>query len=205
MKIGVFGGTFNPPHEGHLRLAQAALEAIGLDLVIWVPNAVNPFKVNQETVDGDVRLRMVQAMIGHEDKMAVSDIELTREGPSYTYETLEELQAAQPGADLWLLLGADNLENFMSWHFPERILKVARLAVAVRPGDDPETWRERQAEPVQRRIDLIEMEPVAYSSTAFRDMIARDRWPAEGLHPAVIELIREHGLYRKAENSNPVL
>ncbi len=196
MKIGVLGGTFDPPHVGHLRLAKAALDSLSLDLVLWIPNAQNPLKKDSPTAEDATRLEMVQLMIADEPQMAVSDIEITREGPSYMWETLDELKASHLGADFWLLLGADNLESFMRWHYPERILKIARLGVAVRPGVNRFRLMGVQAEPVQRRIDLIEMAPTDASSTAIREQLAFDE-PTEHLAPAVRRYIEDHGLYQK--------
>lgn len=182
---------------GHMALAEAALVGFRLDLVLWVPNQYNPLKRAADNVDGEHRLRMIQLMIGSHEQMAVSDVEITREGPSYMYETLEELQAAQPASDFWLILGADNLGSFMTWHYPERILRSARLGVAVRPGIDREALLEAQAETVRRYTDLIDMEPIELSSTAIRDAISRDQLEIPGLHPDVKQYIEEHELYRE--------
>lgn len=198
MKIGVLGGTFDPPHVGHLQLARAALEKLQLDLLLWVPNRMNPLKDRRgKPIDPNLRLEMIRSTIQDEPNMAVTDIEITRDEPSYTYVTLEELQAAQPGADFWLVLGADSLDSFMNWHYPERILRVARLAVAVRPGTDLEALLVRQAEQVLRRIDLVEMEPLPASSTEIRERVAMGKDASEWLHPEVIDTINQYGLYRK--------
>lgn len=195
MKVGILGGTFDPPHVGHLALAKAAQKHLGLELVLWVPNTKNPLKKNVAEATSRQRLEMVQVLISDQPDMAVSDIELTREGPSYMCDTMEELLASQPSWDMWLILGADSLHTFMTWHYPERILKVARLAVAVRPGLDLKRLVELQAEPVQRKIDLIEMEPVRMSSTDIRAALAEHE-PTDALTPELRKYIEQHGIYQ---------
>ena len=189
MRVGVFGGTFDPPHLGHLALAKACVEN-GLDLVLWVPNHQNPLK-GETVARAEDRLEMVRLMIEDQPQMAVSDIEITREGPSLMVETLEDLKTAQPDWDMWLILGADSLATFLDWHYPERILRMARLAVAVRPGTDLDALIEAQPELIRDRLDMVEMLPFPASSTEIRAQLAAGE-PTPALHPAVASFIALH-------------
>ena len=131
MRLGVFGGTFDPVHVGHLAIANAALESIPLDRVLFVIARRSPLK-ERGPVAGEVdRLRMLELAIAGEPRFAVSRVELDREGPSYTVETLERLAGAD---DLFLILGSDAIADFPQWKDPERIAKLATLVVAERPG-----------------------------------------------------------------------
>lgn len=210
MKVGVLGGTFDPPHLGHLELARRSLgleplpdetgaSSMGLrtlmplDQVLWIPNNRNPLK-HEAIAEPSDRLEMVRLMIEDQPQMAVSDIELTREGPSFMVDTLTELKAAQPDWDLWAILGADSLAGFMDWHYPERILRMVRLAVAVRPGTDLSQLLETMPEMIDSRIDIMLMPPYVASSTEVRAQIAKGQ-PTSALHPSVASYIAEQGLY----------
>ena len=175
MRIGVLGGSFDPPHEGHLALARAAARQLGLDQVLLVPAWAPPHKPGGPTIPAERRLAMVRAAIADDPLLGVSTVELERAGTSYTAETLEHLAAAHPGADLWFIMGADQLEGFAGWERPERIVQLARLAVAWRPGaGDPAM--EHLAGPVAAgRIDVIDMPEVPISSTEVRERLQAGR------------------------------
>lgn len=135
MRIGVFGGTFDPPHLGHLVAASDAAQALGLDRVVWVPSAVHPFKRGRVRASAEVRMEMVLAAIEGDPRFAADDLELRREGPSYTVDTLRELSRRHPGAELFLLIGADNLRDLPAWREPDEVVRLARLAVVARAGE----------------------------------------------------------------------
>lgn len=223
MRVGILGGTFDPPHLGHLELAKSALTSTSgvrvsstgpkeykaggtpgllhgvmplepLDLVLWVPNVQNPLK-DEPGASALDRLEMIRLMIEDQPQMAVSDVELTREGPSYMVDTLEEIQITQPTWNLWLIMGADSLASFDDWHYPERILRMARLAVAVRPGTNLAALMGEQPEIIQDKADLAEMVPFPASSTEIRAQLAAGE-PTPALHPAVAAYIAEYGLYK---------
>ena len=134
MRIGVFGGTFDPPHTGHLVVASDACQALGLDRVLWIPSAVPPHKVRTVRAPAETRLALVRAAIDGDPRFEADDLELRRAGPSYTVDTLRELAARHPGAELVLLIGADNLREIPGWREPEGILALARVAVLSRDG-----------------------------------------------------------------------
>ena len=131
VKLGVFGGTFDPPHVGHLAIAQAALESAKLDRVIFVPARRSPLKEREPAASAADRLAMLEAATKSEPRFSVSRVELDREGPSYTVDTLEALKGE---GDLFLILGSDALADLGKWRSPERIRALASLLVARRPG-----------------------------------------------------------------------
>lgn len=149
MRLGIFGGTFDPPHIGHLIVAQDAALALGLDRVLFVPAGTPPHKRHRIVSAPAVRLAMVHAAVAGNGRFAVDTSELEAAGrPSYTIETLRAFERSYPGAELWLLLGADQWEEFGTWREPDAILRRARVAVIQRP--------DREASPPGRA-----MEPVA--------------------------------------------
>ena len=173
MRIGVMGGSFDPPHLGHLALARAAARDLALDRVLLVPAWAPPHKPGGPTIPAARRLEMVRAAAAGDPLLDVSTVELDRAGTSYTAETLEQVAADNPGADLWFIMGADRLEGFGAWSRPDRIVELARLAVAWRPGaGDPAM--DHLAGPVAAgRIDVVDMPEVPISSTQVRERLAR--------------------------------
>jgi len=137
LRIGVLGGTFDPPHVGHLLAAVDAYEALSLDKLIFVPAATQPLKTAAPAVAsaGD-RLEMVRRAVGDDPRFEVSEVEIGRAGLSYTVETLETLTRENPGAELVLIIGMDALATFKRWKSPERIRELARLAVLTRESVD---------------------------------------------------------------------
>lgn len=200
MRIGFLGGTFDPPHIGHLALAGAALDQLGLDEVMFVPAGRNPFKMALRPSPAQVRLAMIEQAIADEPRFSVSDIEITRPGPSYTVDTLEELAMARP-AEYWVLLGADVLVSFTNWKLPHRILQLARLGVADRPPTTRQSLEPLLADWVAEKVDWIAAELPDISATQIRSMIPKgkrvDRW----LPPGVARYIADHALYRTMEAS----
>ena len=135
MRIGVFGGTFDPPHVGHLLLAADAREALQLDRLIFIPAGAQPFKVGMPPVaSGQDRLEMVRLAVADDANYAVDDAEINRQGLSYTVDTLEHLAERFKGAQLFLLMGQDALAGFPQWRNPERIRELATLAAMERSG-----------------------------------------------------------------------
>lgn len=199
MRIGVLGGTFDPPHRGHLALAEAAVQELRLDTLILVPNQRNPFKQsNAIEANGKQRFEMVRRLIDGHPTLATTNVEITRGGASYMVDTLNELQLAMPG-DYWLVLGGDALEHFMKWRSAEKILRTTRLAVAVRPGTDHDAIIDVQGDLVRPRLDLLEVSTPAISATQVRTAIANGHPVDEWLTDGVAKYIAEHNLYRRTD------
>jgi nicotinate-nucleotide adenylyltransferase len=196
VRLGVFGGTFDPPHVGHLLIASDAVEQLSLDRVAFVPAALQPLKPGSAQTPPDLRLAMVRALVGDDPRFSVDPIEIERGGLSFTVETLGTLAESLPGAELFLLAGADVLATFARWREPERIRTLARLVVLTRgdgggrvaveappdfPGGPPEFLP-------TRRVDV--------SSTEVRARLAAGRSIRGFVPESVADLIRSAGLYR---------
>lgn len=183
-EIGLFGGSFNPPHLGHLALARAARRELGLAEVRWLP-AGQPWQKNPaDMAPAHHRAAMVAALIAGEPGMVRDDIELRRSGPSYTIDTVEALAAAAPGVRWWLILGEDQHARLATWHRAPELLARVQLAVAARGGIAPHGVR------------TLAMPRLDVSATAIRAAVARGEDVAPLTGPAVARYIEEHHLYR---------
>jgi nicotinate-nucleotide adenylyltransferase len=200
MKIGVFGGTFDPPHLGHLAAAQEACVEIGLDRVLFVPTGRNPLKVDEPASNVRHRLAMTELAVRDNPAFALSGADAEREGPSYTVELLERLRAELgPEHDLAFIVGMDVLHELHRWRDPARLLELAELVVVSRPGQrtlDPDGLESRLAQ-AGERITVIWTPGVAISSTEIRARIADGR-PIRYLVPdPVVAYIEAHALYHR--------
>ena len=202
-RIGVYGGTYNPPHIGHIRAAQYALETLCLDRLLLIPTCISPHKqLPIGSASPKQRMQMLQIAAGEEKKIQVCDIELRRGGASYTYETLEQLRELYPQDQLILLMGTDMFVTFDSWRKPERILELAELGVFYR-GDREEAQKlaEKKTllEPTGAKITLIENPVTQISSTQLRRMTVFE-CAGEFLPKGVLEYIRQEKLYGTGRN-----
>ena len=188
-RLGVFGGTFDPPHLGHLLLAECARETLALDAVVFVPARVPPHRAPKRPSPADVRVRLLRAAL-HGTGFQVSTLELSRPGPSYTVDTLDEMKNTHEA--LWLLLGADSLLDLPAWRDPDGILARARLAVAARPGFPVRKISAR----VARRVDWLANAPVDISSRDLRRRVAAGRSIRFLVPERVARLVERLGLYR---------
>jgi nicotinate-nucleotide adenylyltransferase len=193
----VLGGAFNPPHEGHLLLAHEAIEQLGLDRVLLVPTGDAPHKRIDDDPGAEVRLRMAELAAEGEERIDVSPIEVERDGPSYTYKTLELLREEDPSRELWFLMGADVAAGLLGWERPARVLELARLGIASRPGvDAAELSAPLELLGAADRAEMIAMPRCDTSSTMVREKAAAGQ-SLEGLVPKpVAEMIERQGLYR---------
>lgn len=199
-RMGVLGGTFDPPHRAHLALATAAREALHLDRVIVVPAGEPWRKAEREVTKAEVRLALTKIAFEDLAWAEVSSIEVRRPGPSYTVETLLELQRAEgagaSGAGWWFILGQDALVDLPHWHEPERIVAAARLAVATRGDLEAAELEAVEAVPaLAGRIDEVPFEPLDVSATEIRRQIAAGEATPD-LPPRVRHVIDALGLYR---------
>ncbi len=190
MRIGVFGGTFDPPHLGHLVVASDACAALGLDRVLWIPSAVPPHKLHTVRAPAETRLELVEAAIQGDPRFTADDLELRRAGPSYTVDTLRELARRHPGAELVLLIGADNLREIPGWKEPHEILRLARVAVLSRDGAGVPADAPIPATAVAvTRVDV--------SATEVRRRAAAGETIRYLVPDAVRALVERRGLYRE--------
>jgi nicotinate-nucleotide adenylyltransferase len=191
VRLGVYGGSFDPPHVGHLLVVTDAAEALGLDRVVWVPTATQPLKADGAPAPGALRLAMVEAAVAGVPGFDASAIEIDRGGLSYTVDTLEAFAAEYAGAERFLLIGADSLATFDRWRAPERIVELAQVAVLERAsggGGAPSPLRPGMRAVTTRRVDL--------SSTEVRERVRAGK-PIRGFVPEpVAAIIERAGLYR---------
>jgi nicotinate-nucleotide adenylyltransferase len=192
MKIGVLGGTFNPPHVGHVIVAEQVLEKLGLDKVLFVPAAIPPHKKGLGILDASHRIEMLRCAIRENPHFEISELEIRRGGESYTVDTLRELKAGRPGDTLYLLVGMDLMAEFLSWHEPDQILDLAIVVVLTRPDFDLS-----KVDPaVQKKITVCEVPEIAVSSSDIRRRVKEGK-SIRSLVPAAVEsYIEQHQLYR---------
>lgn len=202
--IGVLGGTFDPPHAGHLALARQALAELQLDEVLLMPAHTPPHKEPEpHRASPRTRLAMCELAAAEVDGVRASALEVQRGGPSYTVDTLERLHEDSPDALLTLIVGADMALTLPAWRRPRRIVQLARLAVAQRDGAGEEQVL-RAIEPLgcgPEGVSLLRMAPVAVSSSAVRERVAAGE-SIDGLVPAAVAAyVAEHGLYAEAQRA----
>jgi nicotinate-nucleotide adenylyltransferase len=195
--IGVLGSAFNPPHLGHLALAQEALWQLGLDEVILVPTGHAPHKRIADDPGRAARMEMTRLAAAEDERFSVSALEVEREGPSYTYETLEALAEARADRELVFVMGADAAVGLESWRRPERVVELADIAVARREGvSDAEVGAVMRSLGCGGRATMLEMPQFGVSSSAVRERAKQGR-PLRYLVPQpVAQYIEEKGIYR---------
>ncbi|HEX2265505.1 MAG TPA: nicotinate-nucleotide adenylyltransferase [Solirubrobacterales bacterium] len=195
--IGVLGSAFNPPHLGHLALAQEAAWQLGLDEVILVPTGHAPHKRIADDPGREARMEMTRLAAADDDRFSVSSLEVDREGPSYTYETLEALAEERADKELVFVMGADAAVGLESWREPARVVELASLAVARRAGvADAEVAATMRSLGCEGRATMLEMPQFGVSSSAVRKRAKQGR-PLRYLVPdAVAGFVEEGGFYR---------
>ncbi len=184
MRIGIYGGTFNPVHHGHLILARQALEEFKLDRLIFVPAAESPFKIQNHTAPADDRLAMLQSAIAGEDRFAVDPLEIERGGVSYSIDTVKIFRSQNPKAELFFLVGEDNAERLTEWHRFEELRKLVSFVVLSRSED----FESSEYPVVQRRIEI--------SSTEIRNRVAKQESITYLVPESVKHYIEQHQLYQ---------
>ena len=199
-RIGIFGGSFDPPHMGHLVLAQTARDALRLDRVLWMP-AGDPWQKtagDRRVTEAAHREAMVRAAIAHQPGFVLDRREIERAGPSYTIDTVRELQHEHPQSTIYLIIGQDQYERLPTWNEWRELLTRVTLAVAGRDGRSAATPRDLMM--VWHRVEPIPMPPIAVSATEVRTRIGGGE-PAASLVPAMVpsvvaRYIDQHHLYR---------
>ena len=184
-KIGIFGGTFDPIHYGHLILARDALEQLGLESLLFIPAAISPHKLNVKPAPAEIRIEMLRAAVEGEPRFCLDTIELDRPGPSYTVDTIEALRRREPGVTFVCLIGEDNVARLSTWHRFTDLSKMVEFAVLDRSGS-------KTAHPypaIRRHLDI--------SATDIRNRVATGRSIQYLVPPAVEEIIRQGRLYQE--------
>ena len=184
-KIGIYGGSFDPIHHGHLILAREAREALDLEKVIFVPAAVSPFKERAAAASGDMRLKMLQAAIESEEGFAIDDCELRRPPPSWTIDTVLEIRKRESDVEIYLLIGEDNVATLDQWRRFDELKKLVHFVVLDRTG----LQAQRDYQIVRRKIDI--------SATGIRKRVAHGQSIRYLVPQAVDEIIQREKLYRE--------
>jgi nicotinate-nucleotide adenylyltransferase len=184
MRIGIYGGTFNPVHHGHLILARQALEEFKLDRLVFVPAAESPFKIQNHSAPAGDRLAMIRLAIAGEDRFSVDPLEIERGGISYSIDTVKMFRNRDPGAELFFLVGEDNADRLTEWHRFEELKKLVYFVVLSRSED----FQSPEYPVVQRRIEI--------SSTEIRNRVANQESITYLVPESVKHYIEQHQLYQ---------
>lgn len=192
MDIGLFGGSFNPPHVAHLIVAEVARDQFGFDEVWWIPNATPPHKPQDELAEVDHRLEMTRRAVEDNPAFRVCDIEVERSGVSYTVETVRVLQEKRPDTDFALLIGSDSLDHFAEWHKPDEIAERVPLVVYKRPGVIDAVPESRFA----NHVRFVSAPVMEVSGTEIRSRCSADRSIRYLVPESVRAYIEEHELYQ---------
>lgn len=195
--VGILGGTFDPPHFGHLATAEEVRFRLGLDEMLFIPAGSPPHKAQVPVTAVEHRLRMLQLAVADNPAFKIDLVEIERSGPSYTVDTLEELRKKVPNGDLVFVLGSDEFALLSTWHQPQLLPRLARLAVMVRSGVLIDTAKVEEEVPgLNGRYELVPVPNLAISSSALRARV-RAGLPIRYLLPdAVREYIERSGLYQ---------
>ena len=199
-RLGIFGGTFDPPHLGHLILASEAYAALHLTRVLWVLTSVPPHKLGQSISDVKDRLAMVRLALKGEPAFQLSSVDMDRPGPHYTLDTVKLLTAQNPDADMVLLIGGDSLHDLPTWHKPiELVANLAEIGVMRRPDDLIDLVSlEAQIPGLTAKVRYIDAPLLEIASHEIRERAAAGLPYRYYLPPAVYEYIADHRLYRTA-------
>jgi nicotinate-nucleotide adenylyltransferase len=196
MRIGILGGTFNPPHLGHLVAAQEAYRELDLDQVILIPAGVPPHKPVDDEPGPEHRLELCRLAFGGDERFTVSDLELRRDGPSFTVDTLDILRSQSPSDDLFLILGGDIAAGLPKWHEPERVLELATVAIAKRRGTAKAAVEDALAQlKGGERARFFEMPRIGISSTMVRRRVHAGQPIRYFVPDGVMDYIVRHRLY----------
>jgi len=197
-RVGLFGGSFNPPHLAHLALARLALAQLGLQELRWLPAGAPWQKPAQELASAAHRRAMVAALIQGETQFVLDERELHRAGPSYTLDTVRELQAEQPGAQLWLIIGQDQFARLHTWHGAPELLARVKLAVAARAGQAvaPSTQVAELLAATHNNAVVLPLPRTDISATEIRACCASGRPVAAFVGTQVAHYLDQHALYR---------
>lgn len=198
MKIGIFGGAFNPIHNGHLALAQCYYDRLELDKVLFIPTSVPPHKSSDYLVSPADRINMVRLAVGDNSAFEVSDIEFKRQGKSYTYDTLTELKAVYPDSELYLIIGADQFLTFHCWYNFKAILDMVTVCTTAREDEQERQvlldYAKNTAE-MQGRYFIADYPVIKLSSSEIREKVKNGKDISASVPKKVFEYIVEKGLY----------
>ncbi|HHV65135.1 MAG TPA: nicotinate-nucleotide adenylyltransferase [Peptococcaceae bacterium] len=199
-RLGIMGGTFDPIHYGHLVAAETARDELGLDNVLFIPTGIPPHKLNRRVTDANLRYAMVEMSIRNNKYFKVSKLEIEREGPTYTIDTLRILHTFFPEQELYFITGTDALRELFTWREPEEIIRLAKIIGASRPGYDSygllASFARKYSFP-KDQILLLEIPALAISSTDIRARVHKKKSIRYLLPDEVRLFIKENKLYQE--------
>lgn len=192
-KIGLFGGTFDPIHTGHLIVGELIRDSLKLDRIVFIPAKKHPFKDNKFIANEMHRLKMIQLAIGDNERLTLSDIELNSDQVSYTIDTVQAIKQEYPddGKEIYFLMGMDNLNQFHLWKEPETLVKKCKIVVFSRPGFEPD----QEAKKFLPDIQIIQIPLLEISSTQIRNRVNHGQTIRYLVPPAVESYIVKNKLY----------
>lgn len=198
MRMGIFGGTFDPPHVGHLILAIEAFDQLHLDKVLWVLTPNPPHKIGKEITSTEIRLEMVEASIGDDPAFQLSRVDIDRPGPHYMRDTVDLLRLEFPAASLVFLMGGDSLRDLPTWHEPVDFVRSCdHLGVMHRVGEKIDLdLLEKKIPGISHKVEFIEAPILEISSQKVRQLVSLGKPYRYYLLPSVFEIIQSKGLYR---------
>ena len=203
-RLGIFGGTFDPIHFGHLFLAEEARIRFGLDRVLLIPNGRPPHKDGLARASGNHRFEMTRLAAAGNPAFECSRVELERPGMSYTIDTLALLREQNPSADLLYITGVDTAAELMTWRRPGEVVQLARIVAATRPGYDAQTLLRRLPDAIRERVSLLETTALDISSTDIRQRVQHGEAVRYLTPDSVLEYIEGHGLYLPEAGSGEI-
>jgi nicotinate-nucleotide adenylyltransferase len=197
-KIGLFGGTFNPIHTGHLIIAEVIRQALQIDQILFIPAKIHAFKNNQQIQSSRHRLRMLELVIRDNPYFLISELELNKEGISYTIDTIKMLRLQYPEDryTLYFLMGADNVAQFHKWKEPAELVKLCNFVVFGRPGFEVDP----NSDPLVSKFQFVEAPLLEISSTDIRNRIQGNLSIRYMVPPQVEAYIHQHSLYKNISN-----
>jgi len=197
-RIGLFGGTFDPPHLGHAILAAEALHALNLDTIFWILTPQSPLKDGRNISPLEQRLALLKIALQNEPGFALSEVDVKRQPPFYAVDTVRIFQKENPGAELIYLMGGDSLEDMPAWYEPQKFVdEIAGLGVFRRPGSEPDLDQmERQIKGIKKKITFFTAPQIEISAADIRQRIKEGRPVRFFLIPAVYQFIEAHHYYR---------
>jgi nicotinate-nucleotide adenylyltransferase len=201
MRIGLYGGTFDPPHNAHLKLAEWVRQKLRLDYIYFIPAAKHAFKKNSHLSPEDIRVKMVEAAVGENRHFRLSRIEMDRIGISYTVDTIRNFSQYEniPAAKLYYIMGIDNLAEFHRWKDPESIAKLVKVVVIRRSGPD----NKGIISSYRKKVMFLASPILDISATEIREMVKNGLDISDLVPPAVNKIIHEYRLYQNLQSIDP--